>query len=112
MKDVQEVSEYDISYYSGSEQHRARYRAMIGLRGADSMLIGVAYFHPDDSDYESLPHCSADGQVIPHYPMSSYAHVVDILRNESPVFLRFIDSVPPVASIDTSTEPVGEGEHG
>lgn len=49
------------------------------------------------------------GTIILNYPLSLYSHVVDILRNEKPVFVRFKDGEPTSGSIDTSVEPVGEG---
>lgn len=36
--------------------------------------------------------------------------VIDILRNEKPVFCRMSDTVPGQCQISTSREPVGEGE--
>lgn len=109
MQDLVQIHRYDLSYYAGCEKDRRRYRASIGLRDEKGRLVGAAYFHPD-SAVVSLPAMRTEtGTIILNYPLSLYPHVVDILRNEKPVFVRFKDGEPPSGSIDTSVEPVGEG---
>lgn len=36
--------------------------------------------------------------------------VMDVLRNEKPVFCRMSDTVPGACAVSTSSEPIGEGE--
>lgn len=50
-----------------------------------------------------------DGRVELHYPMSKFQPVLDILRNEEPLFFVFIES-SAMGYIATNREPVGEGE--
>jgi len=50
-----------------------------------------------------------DGRVELHYPMSKFALVLDILRNEEPLFFVFIESSGS-GYIATNKEPVGDGE--
>ena len=61
------------------------------------------------------------GQVIPkntdingrrtiHFPLAQFATVLDILRNEKPLYLGVV-ATNGIATIATNDEPVGEGEH-
>ena len=108
MTDMQQVYRYDLSYYGGSDRDRSSFRACIGLRDKGGRLIGAVYFHDDGAVHSPPAGRTERGVVMLNYPMASYAHVLDILRNEKPVFLRYRDGDPPAGSIDTSIEPVGE----
>jgi len=45
------------------------------------------------------------------FPLSDYEAVLDILRNEKPVYVRFDGTEQrPRVSLSTSNEPIGEGE--
>lgn len=50
-----------------------------------------------------------DGRVELHYPMSKFSLVLDILRNEEPLFFVFIES-SGMGYIATQKEPVGDGD--
>jgi hypothetical protein len=50
------------------------------------------------------------GYISCHYLWQDFPHVLDILRNEKPVYIEFVAGSWNHASIRTSTEPVGEGE--
>jgi hypothetical protein len=58
---------------------------------------------------EEAPTISPSGNGVNVYmPASQYLHVLDLLRNEKPVFLHIHDSSG--ASLTTRAEPIGEGE--
>jgi hypothetical protein len=108
---VEQIERYSVYYYAGGKQvPSADYRAIISMRREDKTLIGVAYFHRDASTMPDTDSRTPQGAVHCHFPWESFSHVLDVLRNESPVFLRFVAGEPSVASIITSPEPVGEGE--
>ena len=52
----------------------------------------------------------ATGYISCHYLADDYPRVLDILRNEKPVFVEFEIRAGNVANIRTSAEPVGDGE--
>ena len=57
---------------------------------------------------EEPPTVSPSGNGVNVYmPASQYPHVLDLLRNEKPVYLHIYDSS---ASLATRAEPIGEGE--
>ena len=41
---------------------------------------------------------------------ADYPQVLDLLRNEKPIYVEFEGNIGNIASIRTSAEPVGEGE--
>ncbi len=45
-----------------------------------------------------------------HYCWEDFPHIVDILRNESPVYVRYVEGCWNIGSITTVSEPVDEGE--
>lgn len=52
----------------------------------------------------------ANGYIYCHYTSEDFPRVLDLLRNEKPVYFRYVAGNWNVASIDTSLEPTGEGE--
>ena len=72
-------------------------------------LLCFPWSHPEDT---ALPdNRKRSGQKIfdVYYPMSSWGAVLDVLRNESPVYFNYSDS-SNAAQIYTDREPVGEEE--
>ena len=108
---VEEVKKYDVSYYAGGKNTTGyQYRAIIGLRRNDGSLIGGAYFHRDLATMPNTDDQTSTGYVWFHYTWEDFPQVLDLLRNESPVFVRYVAGGWKIGSITTSLEPVGEGE--
>ena len=108
---VKEIKNYDVAYYAGAKNVSGHpYRAIIGLRDEDNMLLGAAYFHHSSATMPNADTQKATGYISCHYPAEAYAHVLDLLRNEKPVFVEFEVTKGNVGNIRTSAEPVGEGE--
>ena len=108
---IREIKRYRIHYFGGGKKvtRPMPFRAIIGVWDDDG-IIGVLYFHNDpetmpDADY--LP----DGLTpMSHYPIEDFPRILDIFRNEQPVFWKQLSSSPTQASLITGMEPVGEGE--
>jgi hypothetical protein len=108
---VKEIKKYDVAYYAGGKNVPGYpYRAIVGLRNEDDELIGAAYFHLSYSTMPNADTCKGTGYVSCHYHASDYPHIIDLLRNEKPVYVEFEVKIGNIASIRTSAEPVGEGE--
>jgi hypothetical protein len=106
-----EIKSYSISHYGGGKRviKPYSYRAIIGLWG-DAGLSAALYFHDDPKsmpDGDSLPDV---GQSMSHYPIADLFRILDILRNERPVYYEQLSNWPNMASIRTHLEPTGEGE--
>jgi hypothetical protein len=69
---------------------------------------GYVRFHQEGS---VIPNDSANstGAIYMHLPIARYVEVMDLLRNESPIYFSY-SSQGQRAMLATSSEPVGEGE--
>ena len=106
-----EIKKYDVAYYAGGRNAAGYpYRAIIGLRDENNRLIGAAYFHRDETNMPGADAQKASGYISCHYTESEYPHILDLLRNEKPVYVEFEAGIGNIAGIRTSAEPVGEGE--
>jgi hypothetical protein len=55
------------------------------------------------------PNSSANGIALLHFPMTHYAAVIDLLRNEAPLFVT-LNTDNGIGVLSTGDEPVGEEE--
>ena len=99
-----EVKKYHVLFYGSPEGYQTN-RAQITLY--DSQDKPVAYVRFNDpgmffeADYES------GGIIRMHLPSGMFENVLDVLRNEKPVYIYFAQNR---GFLSTSTEPVGETE--
>ncbi len=108
---IEKIVKYDIAYYAGGKYANGyQYRAIIGLRRDDGSLIGGAYFHREHGTMPDMDEQASSGYISCHYHWEDFPHIVDILRNEGPVYLRYIEGSWHIGSLTTASEPVGEGE--
>src|SRR5688500_12306954 len=108
---IREIKKYDVAFYASASNHdNFAYKAIIGLRDENHVLVGAAFFHHSRSTMPDGDTQKATGFISCHYPADDYPFILDILRNESPVFVQFEILTGNVANIRTSAEPVGEGE--
>lgn len=106
-----EIKKYDVAYYAGGKNAAGYpYQAIIGLRDDNDKLIGAAYFHHTPTTMPVADTQKASGYISCHYLAADYPQILDILRNEKPVYVEFEMRVGNIANIRTSAEPVGEGE--
>jgi hypothetical protein len=82
---------------------------LYGKAGRTTKPIGVIQFEEDPARLPATDHLSAQGSVVLYYSLDQYPHILDLLRNESPLHLRF-NKDNKFGQISTSKEPVGEGE--
>jgi hypothetical protein len=71
--------------------------------------IGNLYFHPNGS---TLPEDTMSvGQAMLFYHLEDFKNIIDLLRNEKPMYLFYAGSGPGFENaIMTDPELVGEGE--
>jgi hypothetical protein len=77
---------------------------------ANDQMMGQLVFFPDGAP---LPPDAQrpNGQVDLHYHRQDFQNLIDLLRNEKPIFLNFNGSGPGFEnSVGTNGETVGEGE--
>ena len=101
---TREIKDYGILVY-GSPQGYQTNRSQISLYGADGKTVAFLRFNDPGMFFEND---SLLGDIIlMHLPSSMFQSVLDILRNESPVYIYWAQNR---GFLSTSSEPVGEGE--
>jgi hypothetical protein len=84
--------------------------AKISLWNGTGQQFAVLFLRPDG---ESLPDAYEDvdqGYVRAYFHRSAYLELIDLLRNEEPVYFHFWTGAGNNTHLATGQEPVGEGE--
>lgn len=100
---TKQIDTYSVIYSANA------FRRRIGLKQG-TLFIGQCVFHPNGT---TLPPdlLRPNGQVDLQYHLDDFQNVLDVLRNEKPVFLSFTGVGPGFENgITTNPEVVGEGE--
>jgi hypothetical protein len=97
------------------KRYQYEYRAMPGenlavlyLFDAEGESVAMLVF-VDGSDPLPEPRETASGVVVQSYYRRDLAGIIDLLRNEKPVYFHWVPAVR-LARISTEQEPVGEQE--
>jgi hypothetical protein len=96
------IDPYEVIYSA------TRFPPRIALRRAGA-YIGQLVFNPDGA---ALPADGlAGGQPNLQYHLANFENVIDLLRNEKPMYLLYSGSGPGFENgLKTTPEPLGEGE--
>jgi len=107
-----EIAKYSVYVISTEEPNGLA--ATVRVFDAAGRVLAFLRFYgpehaPDPNEYRSDL-----GYPAISYSVSALASVVDVLRNEKPVYFTWFDYRPTrcFGSIGTAREPVGEGEVG
>lgn len=101
-----EIKSYRIFLDSGSQKNRSF--TTINLYDKIDEVIGVLQFF--DQGLEIAESMDYDPFYI-QYPISKFPYIVDILRNEKPIFVGYWENKHgKYGRICTGREPVGEAE--
>ncbi len=103
------IKRYQVRHYSNVKGFDHTTRAMVWLFGKTDNLIGILRFKIDPADVVPDHGSSGGGIIHLNYPPESFPEVIDLLRNERPLYLDFADE-PGYGVISTRPEPVGEEE--
>jgi len=98
-----EIKNYQYALFSSDPGS-----ANIHLYDANGVKFGLVIFKPDGAQ---LPAANKDaaGLYRLYYHISRMPVLIDMLRNEKPVYFHFWTGVEPNTHITTGKEPVGEG---
>ena len=109
----QEVTRYSVRYYAGGKEEMGKwggYKAVIHFFSDNDYFIGTAYFYRDPGLIPETDDMNSETKEISlHYRLDDFPQILDILRNEKPVYLWY-HTYWNYAAITTSEEPPGEGE--
>jgi len=99
-----EVADYHVLVYGSPTGYQTN-RAQIALYSSGGKTAAYVRFNDPgmlfEADYES------DGIIRMHLPSTMFASVVDVLRNEKPMYIYFAAGR---AFLSSSKEPIGEAE--
>jgi hypothetical protein len=99
-----EVKKYHILVYGSPEGYQTN-RAQITLYGDSDKVLAYVRFNDPGMFFEADDML---GDIIRmHLPTSMFQSVLDVLRNEKPVYIYFAQNR---GFLSTSKEEVGEGE--
>lgn len=99
------ISEYKVVLYG--EKGTSVIGAFIHCYHNSKNIMSCIFYN----DESNVPANSKGLRVDLKYPMSKFSNVLDVLRNEEPLYFGFIES-SKVGYIATHREPVGEEEEG
>ncbi len=98
------IGSYSMLFYGSPSGYQTN-RAQIQLVDTNGIVRAWIRFNDPgqffENDYES------GGIIRMHLPSTMLANVIDVLRNEKPVYIYFAAGR---AFLGTSAEPIGEGE--
>ncbi len=108
-----EIANYSVNL--ASEGEPSGLAATVWLYRADGSLIAFLRFYHAASAMAPNQFRQDLNAALVSYPFDALAPVVDVLRNEKPLYLTWFDYSAQVpgrlfASLGTSREPVGEEE--
>lgn len=108
---TQEIVNYVVTYFGGGKRSKRpyNYRAIVSLHNSVGQF-GVLYFHCDPSTLPGSDQLSSERTLSAHFVVDDLPGILDILRNEKPVYFHQYRDWPTMGLISTSEEPVGEGE--
>ena len=99
-----EIKKYHILFY-GSPQGYQTNRAQIALYTNQDKTVAYVRFNDPGMLFEN--DSQSGGIIKMHLPSAMFQSVLDVLRNEKPVYIYFAQGR---GFLSTSKEPVGEGE--
>lgn len=113
----EEVNKYLVVYFGGGGRRAEKYfeapRAYIELLGDDGTSVGQVRFWPNSNAAPDTDERTPSGFIICNVTSEEHPDVLDLLRNEKPMYIHYLDDPYRLALLSTSwelPEPVGEGE--
>jgi len=107
---VSEISHYWVHFHAGHTENSLIHPTAIVKCYHDDDFVLQLNFYPDT---EKLPKNYQDVKsklVYLRYHLSMYPNIIDLLRNEKPIYFSYSDKSKG-GYIRTGKEPIGEGEN-
>jgi hypothetical protein len=103
-----QVASYN--FYHWSSRNGGSSKTNLNLRGVSGENVGVWFIQEENTALpQAVQHSAASFSL--YYHRSQFEHIVDMLRNEKPIWVHFDNNNGWNNSrISTTDEPVGEGE--
>ena len=105
-----EINLYWVHFQSGgSDQNTVYPRALVKCYHDDDFVVQIN-FYPDNKKVPENFYDKRNKLVYLRYHMSMYPNVIDLLRNEKPIYFSYSDSLK-MGHLRTGKEPIGEGNN-
>ena len=102
-----EVNHYWVHFQSGGKDKNKVYpRALVKCYHDDDFVVQVN-FYPDGKVPENH-YDKRNKLVYLRYPISMYYNIIDLLRNEKPIYFSYNPDLK-LGYVRTGKEPIGEG---
>ena len=104
-----EINQYWVHFQAGRiENNLVHPRTIIKCYHDNEYVLQVS-FYPDKKSIPENYYDINSNLVYLRYSMSMYSYILDILRNEKPIYFSFSEKTK-LGYVRTGKEPVGEGE--
>jgi hypothetical protein len=105
-----EIARYSVNIVSEGDLNQ--FAATVWLYGTNTQTIGFLRFYRDGVAMPANEFRTDLGYPIMSFRADALPAIVDVLRNEKPLFLTWFDysPTPRFGTLGTSREPVGEAE--
>ena len=103
------IDQYWVHFQAGRIENNLIYPRTIIKCYCDNNFVLQTSFYPDKKNLPDNYYDTTSKLVYLRYPMSMYGYVLDILRNEKPIYFSYYETSKQ-GHIRTGKEPVGEGE--
>lgn len=107
---TREISKYSVNIISDAEPNNLV--ATVWLFDASGNFIAFLGFYSPGSPLPPNKFRTDLGGAVVSYPSTALASMVDVLRNEKPLYFIWYDYMPVrcFGAVGTSREPIGEAE--
>ena len=107
---VSEINHYWVHFQAGKTGSSRIYPPIIVKCYHDEDYVLQASFYPDGKTLPENYYDVNSKLVYLRYPISMYPNILDLMRNEKPIYFSFSDK-SKLGYIRTGKEPIGEGEN-
>lgn len=107
---VSEINHYWVHFQAGHSKEHLIYPSIIVKCYHDDDFILQMNFYPDNKNLPENYYDVNSKLVYLRYRFSMYPNVIDLLRNEKPIYFSFSQK-SNVGYLRTGKEPIGEGEN-
>lgn len=111
MKDiVSEINHYWVHFQAGQIENNLIYPSVVIKCYHDDDFVLQLNFYPDNKKLPENYYDVKSKLVYLRFRMSMYSNIIDILRNEKPIYFSFSNK-SKVGYVRTGKEPIGEGNN-
>ncbi len=103
-----EINHYWVHFQSGgADQSKVYPRTLVKCYHDEDFVVQIN-FYPDGKSVPVNSYDKRNKLVYLRYPLSMYPNVIDLLRNEKPIYFSYSENLK-IGYVRTGKEPIGEG---